>query len=75
MSNRHCCAKCKTPYNCGNPGCACHAGSFEDQAAWAAVLEENRPDKVQARYNMDHYRSIRDPNGDDMSTAGYLHRT
>ena len=20
-----CCAKCKTPYNCGNSGCACHA--------------------------------------------------
>ncbi|WP_378144799.1 hypothetical protein ACFJGV_15080 [Cnuibacter sp. UC19_7] len=21
----HCCSRCRTPYNCGNAGCACHA--------------------------------------------------
>lgn len=23
-ANRRCCGRCKTPYNCGNPGCSCH---------------------------------------------------
>lgn len=22
--NTRCCGKCKTPYNCGRPGCPCH---------------------------------------------------
>lgn len=70
MSNRRCCAKCKTPYNCGNPACACHAGSEAHRAAWAAVLEENREDKVQARFHMDDYRGHRDASGYDTSTGG-----
>lgn len=23
--NSRCCGKCKTPYNCGRPGCPCHS--------------------------------------------------
>lgn len=23
-ANARCCGRCKTPYNCGNPGCPCH---------------------------------------------------
>lgn len=23
-ANARCCGKCKTPYNCGRPGCPCH---------------------------------------------------
>lgn len=63
MSNRKCCARCKTPYNCGNPGCACHKGSARDQEAWAATIAENKT--VAARYHMDHYRGHRDPDGVD----------
>lgn len=63
MSNRKCCAKCKTPYNCGNPGCACHAITGPAREAWAKAAEENR--NIEARYHMDHYRGHRDPDGVD----------
>ena len=62
MTNRRCCAKCKTPYNCGNPACACHAGSEYEQAVWAQVLAENGPVHREARFHMDTYRGTRDPN-------------
>jgi len=65
MSKRRCCARCKTPYNCGNPVCPCHAGTPEDQAAWAAAFAEAAPEAREARYHMDHYRGHRDPNGVD----------
>jgi hypothetical protein len=59
-----CCARCKTPYNCGNPGCRCHAGDAAAQAAWQVTLAENHPARVEARYHMDQYRGDRDPNSD-----------
>lgn len=70
--NQRCCAKCKTPYNCGNPACACHAAGFFEQAVWAQVLAENAPERTDARYHMDDYRGHRNPNGDDMATGGTL---
>jgi hypothetical protein len=59
--NSRCCARCKTPYNCGNPGCACHAQA-NAAAAWAATLAENHPARTDMRFHMDQYRGNRDPN-------------
>ncbi|GFL59247.1 hypothetical protein TUM15774_20980 [Neisseria gonorrhoeae] len=34
-----CCARCKSPYNCGNTACACHARIIPVEAALAVAAE------------------------------------
>lgn len=44
MSNRRCCSRCRTPYNCGNKSCACHVRANPGTArAWNATNQEPTP--------------------------------
>lgn len=53
MSNRACCARCKTPYNCGNPACACHLGKGAAPIVTAWVAHRKEPDH-DTRFETDH---------------------
>lgn len=59
MSNRRCCARCKTPYSCGNPFCTCHPPTPEVEEARTRIRAEAA--KLQARFAMDEQRGNRDP--------------
>lgn len=60
--NRRCCARCRTPYNCGNPGCACHPISPETAAQHARIQAEATA--VRERFDIDVRRGDRDPDRD-----------
>lgn len=60
MSTTRCCARCRTPYNCGNPSCACHLrapGTSADVSAWAARYQEPTPAE---RFDLDRMLAARD---------------
>ena len=48
-----CCARCRTPYNCANRSCICHAARRENAdivRAWSARYQET-PNSI--RYTVD----------------------
>lgn len=56
--NRRCCARCRTPYNCGNPSCICHARANPSAVrAWQASSQEPKPAE---RYALAHLPQLAD---------------
>lgn len=59
MSNRRCCARCRTPYNCGNPFCRCHPADPAVEAQRARIAHEAAT--VRERFDVDWRRGNRNP--------------
>lgn len=55
MSDLRCCAKCRTPYNCGNKSCSCHPAGPD----YARLILEAQASR--AAFEITYARGERDP--------------